>query len=53
MAADISVYPRCRSGIDKINVSGIHGLKFSHQLPALAQLIFLMIVFRYIKFVEG
>ena len=53
MAADISVYPRCRSGIDKINISGIHGLKFSHQLPALAQLIFLMIVFRYIKFVEG
>jgi hypothetical protein len=32
--------------IDKIDVSGIHCLKFSHQLPVPAQLIFLMIVFR-------
>ena len=49
MAADIPIYPCCSRGIDKIDVAGIECLEFGHQLPALAQLIFLVIVFGQIE----
>lgn len=53
MAADITVYPRGGCGIDKIDVLRIDCFKFRHQLPVLAQLIFLVVVFRQVESAEG
>ena len=52
MAADVAIDPCGGCGIDKINVPGIHGFEFLHQITVPSQLILLMIIFGQVELVN-